>query len=106
MTGAWEGLEGLRSHQPLQLRPPAASGSPAGTGGSSAAQNAPGPAPGREKAAIQRWLGQEPGDERQEPGALQRKEASAWPPRGAELPGREARPAHQGGGGAGEGRLS
>lgn len=74
MTGAWEGLEGLRSHQPLQLRPPAASGSPAGTGGSSAAQNAPGPAPGREKAAIQRWLGQEPGDERQEPGALQRKE--------------------------------
>lgn len=32
-----------------------------------------------------------------EPCAAKRKAASAWPPRGAELPGREGRPAHRGG---------
>lgn len=66
----------------------------AGAGGSRGDQNAPGRPPGHEKAAIQGWLGQEPGDERQEPCALQRKEASAWPPRGAVLPGWEARLPH------------
>lgn len=32
-----------------------------------------------------------------EPCAVKRKTASAWPPRGVELPGREGRPAHRGG---------
>lgn len=32
-----------------------------------------------------------------EPCAAKRKAASAWPPRGVELPGREGRPAHRGG---------
>lgn len=32
-----------------------------------------------------------------EPCAEKRKAASAWPPRGVELPGREGRPAHRGG---------
>lgn len=66
-----------------------------------AAQNAPGQPPGPEKAAIQGWLGQEPGDERQEPCTPQRKEPLRGL-HGAKLPGWEALLAHQGGGGPGK----
>lgn len=84
-TKAWEGTRTLSLTGPCGSVPSVVAApwrQYPSAGGSRTAQNAPGQPPGHEKAAIQGWLGQEPGDERQEPCAPQRKEASSWPPHG------------------------